>query len=91
MQADTAVDPERATSTYAFSLLKGDANILVFPNLDSGNIAYKLLGALGGAQVIGPVLMGPSKPVHVLQRDATVSDIVNLSALAAVEAAELSR
>lgn len=91
MQADTAVDPERATSTYAFSLLKGDANVLVFPNLDSGNIAYKLLGALGGAQVIGPVLMGPSKPVHVLQRDATVSDIVNLSALAAVEAAELSR
>jgi len=90
MQADTAVLPERLESTYPFSGLKGGANVLVFPNLDSGNIAYKLLGALGGAQVIGPILMGPSKPVHVLQRDASVADVVNLAALAAVEAGELS-
>jgi malate dehydrogenase (oxaloacetate-decarboxylating)(NADP+) len=89
MQADTAVDPEKSRDAYTFSMLKGDANILVFPNLDSGNIAYKLLASLGGAQVIGPILMGPSRPVHVLQRDASVSDIVNLSALAAVEAGEL--
>jgi malate dehydrogenase (oxaloacetate-decarboxylating)(NADP+) len=86
MQADTAVIPERIDGTYPFSLLKGGANILIFPNLDSGNIAYKLLASLGGAQVIGPILMGLSKPVHVLQRDASVSDVVNLAALAAVEA-----
>lgn len=88
MQADTAVVPERMEHTYPFSRLRGGANVLVFPNLDSGNIAYKLLATIGGAQVIGPVLMGPSKPVHVLQRDASVSDIVNLAALAAVEASE---
>jgi malate dehydrogenase (oxaloacetate-decarboxylating)(NADP+) len=63
---------------------------LVFPNLDSGNIAYKLLASLGGAQVVGPILTGPAKPVHVLQRDATVTDVVNLAALAAVEAQELT-
>jgi malate dehydrogenase (oxaloacetate-decarboxylating)(NADP+) len=90
MQADTAVLPERMEDTYPFSTLKGGANVLIFPNLDSGNIAYKLLGTLGGAQVIGPILMGPSKPVHVLQRDASVSDVVNLAALAAVEAGEFS-
>jgi malate dehydrogenase (oxaloacetate-decarboxylating)(NADP+) len=71
--------------------LKGGANVLVFPNLDAGNIAYKLLSSLGGAQVVGPILMGPAKPVHVLQRDASVGDVVNLAALAAVEAQELSR
>ncbi|HLX43740.1 MAG TPA: NADP-dependent malic enzyme [Bryobacteraceae bacterium] len=86
MQADTAVVPEIINETYPFSPLKGGANVLVFPNLDSGNIAYKLLARIGGAQVIGPVLMGLSKPVHVLQRGAEVSDIVNMVALAVVEA-----
>jgi malate dehydrogenase (oxaloacetate-decarboxylating)(NADP+) len=90
MQADTAVLPERVEATYPFSTLRGGANVLVFPNLDAGNIAYKLLGALGGAQILGPILMGPSRPVHVLQRDASVSDVVNLAALAAVEAGELT-
>jgi len=61
----------------------------VFPSLDAGNIAYKLLETLGGAQMIGPVLMGMSKPVHVLARGASVSDVVNLAALAAIEAQEL--
>ena len=88
MQADTAVLAGRLEGTYPFSTLKGGANVLVFPNLDSGNIAYKLLASLGGAQVVGPILMGPSKPVHVLQREATVGDVVNLAALAAVEAHE---
>jgi malate dehydrogenase (oxaloacetate-decarboxylating)(NADP+) len=91
MQADTAVLGERLEGTYPFSSLKGGANVLVFPNLDAGNIAYKLLSSLGGAQVVGPILMGPAKPVHVLQRDASVGDVVNLAALAAVEAQELSR
>jgi malate dehydrogenase (oxaloacetate-decarboxylating)(NADP+) len=91
MQADTAVLPERLEGTYPFNTLKGGANVLVFPNLDSGSIAYKLLATLGGAQVVGPILMGPAKPVHVLQRDASVGDVVNLAALAAVEAQELTR
>jgi malate dehydrogenase (oxaloacetate-decarboxylating)(NADP+) len=86
MQADTAVIPEILDATYPFSTLKGGANILIFPNLDSGNIAYKLMSRLGGAQVIGPILMGLAKPVHVLQRDADVNDIVNVAAIAAVEA-----
>jgi malate dehydrogenase (oxaloacetate-decarboxylating)(NADP+) len=90
MQADTAVVPGRLEGTYPFSTLQGGANVLVFPNLDAGNIAYKLLGELGGAQIVGPILMGPAKPVHVLQREATAADVVNLAALAAVEAQELS-
>ena len=90
MQADTAVVREIMEETYAFSRVKGP-NILIFPNLDSGNIAYKLLSRLGGAQVIGPILMGLSKPVHVLQRGADVNDIVNVAAIAAVEAQQQTR
>lgn len=88
MQADTAVVREIIDQTYPFSSMKGGANILIFPNLDSGNIAYKLLSRLGGAQVIGPILMGLSRPVHILQRDASVNDIVNVAAVAAVEAGQ---
>ncbi len=86
MQADTAVVPEIIESTYPFSTLKGGANVLVFPNLEAANIAYKLLARIGGAEVIGPILTGTSKPVHVLQRDAEVNDIVNVAAIAAVDA-----
>ncbi len=86
MQADTAVVRDIINETYPFSAVKGDANILIFPSLDAGNIAYKLLSRLGGAQVIGPILMGLSKPVHILQRGASVNDIVNVAAVAAVEA-----
>lgn len=86
VQADTALRPELLEETYPFSPLRGGANVLIFPNLDAGNIAYKLLASIGGAQVIGPVLMGLSKPVHVLQRGASVDDIVNMAALAVVEA-----
>ena len=86
MQADTAVAPEIISETYAFSSLKGGANVLIFPNLEAGNIAYKLLARIGGAEVIGPILMGLSRPVHVLQRGAEVNDIVNMAAIAAVDA-----
>jgi malate dehydrogenase (oxaloacetate-decarboxylating)(NADP+) len=86
MQADTAVVREIIDETYPFCAIRGGANVLIFPNLDAGNIAYKLLARLGGAQVIGPVLMGLSRPVHILQRGATVNDIVNVAAVAAVEA-----
>jgi malate dehydrogenase (oxaloacetate-decarboxylating)(NADP+) len=89
MQADTAVSPEILEKTYPFSTLKGGANVLIFPNLESGNVAYKLLAKLGNAELIGPILMGLSKPVHVLQREAEVNDIVNVTALAVVDAQEL--
>ena len=60
--------PQILEETYPFSTLKGGANVLIFPNLESGNIAYKLLHRIGGAELIGPLLTGLSKPVHVLQR-----------------------
>jgi len=90
MQADTAVTPEIIDETYPFSRLKGGANVLIFPNLEAGNIAYKLLMRIGGAEAIGPILMGLSKPVHVLQRGAEVSEIVNMAAIAVVDAQEAS-
>lgn len=88
MQADTAVVPEILNETYPFSRLKEKANILIFPDLQSGNIAYKLLERLGKAKAIGPILMGMAKPIHVLQRGASVDDIVNLTAIAVVDAQE---
>ena len=91
MQADTAILPERVEQTYPFSTLRGGANVLVFPSLDAGNIAYKLLGCMGGAQMIGPILMGLSRPAHVLQRGASAPDVVHLAALAAIEAHDPTR
>ncbi len=88
MQADTAVVPEIVEQTYPFCSIKGGANVLVFPNLEAGNVAYKLLSRLGGAEMIGPILIGLSRPVHVLQREAEVNDIVNVTALAVVDAQE---
>jgi len=86
MQADTAVTPEILERDYPFSTLKGPANVLIFPNLEAGNVAYKLLARIGGTEAIGPILTGLSKPVHVLQRGAEVNDIVNMAAIAVVEA-----
>ena len=86
MQADTAVVPEIIEKEFPFSSLKGRANVLVFPDLNSGNIAYKLMARIGQASVVGPILMGMSKPIHVLQRGATVDDIINMTAIAVVEA-----
>ncbi len=85
MQADTAVVPSIIEKDFPFSTLKGGANVLVFPDLNSGNIAYKLMARIGGATVIGPVLCGMKKPVHVLQRGATVDDIFNMTAIAVVD------
>ena len=86
MQADTALTPEIIDETFPFSTLKGAANVLIFPNLEAGNIAYKLLARIGGVELIGPILMGLSRPVHVLQRGAEVKDIVNVAAIAVVDA-----
>ncbi|RMF93698.1 MAG: NADP-dependent malic enzyme [Candidatus Schekmanbacteria bacterium] len=86
MQADTAVVPEIIKNTYPFCNIKDGANILIFPDLASGNIAYKLMQRLGGAEVIGPILVGMSKSVHVLQRECEVNDIVNMTSIAVVDA-----
>jgi len=86
MQADTAVVPEILEKEYPFNDLKGHANVLIFPDLNSGNIAYKLMARIGQASVIGPILMGMRKPIHVLQRGATVDDIINMTAIAVAEA-----
>jgi malate dehydrogenase (oxaloacetate-decarboxylating)(NADP+) len=88
VMADTAVTPEILEREYPFSTLKGGANVLIFPDLNSANIAYKLLMRVGGAEAIGPILMGLSKPAYVLPRGAEVEDIVNSAAIAVVDAEE---
>jgi len=91
MQADTAVVERILMKTYPFSKLKGAANVLIFPNLDAANISYKLLDRIGGAEAIGPILVGMAQPVHVLQRGSDVNDIVNMAVIAAVDAQEHGR
>jgi malate dehydrogenase (oxaloacetate-decarboxylating)(NADP+) len=86
MQADTAMDENILRSSYPFSALKERANVLIFPNLSAGNIAYKLLHHLGGAAKIGPFLVGMNLPVHVLEQGADVQDIVNMAAVAVMDA-----
>jgi malate dehydrogenase (oxaloacetate-decarboxylating)(NADP+) len=86
MQADTALDEDLLKSAYPFSSLSEKANVLIFPNLSAGNIAYKLLNHLGGATAIGPILVGMNRPVHVLERGADVQDIVNMAAVAVMDA-----
>ncbi|MBU8932862.1 MAG: phosphate acetyltransferase [candidate division Zixibacteria bacterium] len=86
MQADTALMPEFMEKHFPFSLLKEKANVFVFPDLNSGNIAYKLAQRMGGLEAIGPILNGLSKPVHVLHRTLSVSEIVDMTAIAVVDA-----
>lgn len=88
IQANVALDPELTEKQFPFSQLKGDANVFIFPDLQSGNISYKLLNKLGGAEAVGPILMGMKKPVHVLQRGDDVTDIINMAAVAVVDAQE---
>jgi malate dehydrogenase (oxaloacetate-decarboxylating)(NADP+) len=88
MMADTATVPEIMEKTYPFCTLHGPANVLICPDLQSANIAYKLLMRIGGAEAIGPILMGMCKPVHVLQRGAEVEEIVNITAVAVVDTHE---
>jgi malate dehydrogenase (oxaloacetate-decarboxylating)(NADP+) len=88
MQADTALVEDILSDTYDFAELEEPANVLIFPDLDAGNIGYKLLQRLGGAEAIGPMLVGMDKPVHVLQRGDEVKDIVNLASVAVVDAQE---
>ena len=85
MQADTAVDFLKLTKTYPFARLTGPANVLVFSRLSAANAAYKLLDELGGADVIGPVLLGMAKPVHLLQRGSSLGNVMNLATVASVD------
>lgn len=90
LQANVALNKELLEETYPFSSLSGTtANTLIFPNLASGNIAYKLLMELGGAEAIGPVLMGMKKAVHVVQLGSSVREIVNMVAIAVVDAQQV--
>jgi len=86
MQANFAMNPDLLRDNYPFSSLVGaPANVLIFPNLESGNIAYKLLQELGGAEAVGPILLGLNKPVHILQLGSSVREIVNMVTIAVVD------
>jgi malate dehydrogenase (oxaloacetate-decarboxylating)(NADP+) len=89
MQADTAVMGSLLAEQYPWSELKGPANVLVFPELQSANTAYKLIWRLAGAEAIGPILLGMRQPVHVLQPGVEVTDIVNMATLCVVDAQEM--
>ena len=86
MQGDTAVVPEIIEEMYPFSRLKGGANVLIFPDLQSANITMNLLKRLGGAVAIGPIQIGLASPIHVIRNTATVEEIVRLTAIAVVDA-----
>lgn len=86
--ADAAVSPEMLEEIYPFSTLKGGANVLIFPDLGSANIAFKLLANIGGAETLGPILMGMARPVHLLPLGAEVELIVKVAAIAVVDAQE---
>jgi len=88
MQVSTALNSEILEKHYPFSKLQEEANILIFPDLDAGNIAYKLLNRLGGADVIGPLLLGIRESAHILQRGDDAGDVVKMAALAVVDAQE---
>jgi malate dehydrogenase (oxaloacetate-decarboxylating)(NADP+) len=88
MMADTAVSPEKLATLYPFSTLTGGANLLVCPNLESANIACRLVGSLAGAESVGPLIVGMRKPVYPLIPGNEVADIVNLTAMAVRDAQE---
>jgi malate dehydrogenase (oxaloacetate-decarboxylating)(NADP+) len=84
MQVEPAVDEKIAHDFFPFSKIQGDANVLIFPNLSSANIAYKLLKELGGAEAIGPILVGMNKPVNVIPTGSEVQDVVNIATFTSI-------
>jgi malate dehydrogenase (oxaloacetate-decarboxylating)(NADP+) len=86
MAADTALVPDLAKEAFPMSAIQGDANVLVFPDLQAGNIAYKLVQHLAGAELIGPVLVGLDKPINVLNHYSSVDEIVNIAAITVIQA-----
>ncbi len=91
MHADAALDETIRHRLFPNSRLNGSANLLIFPNLDAGNAAYKVLAAAGGADVVGPMLLGMRKPVSVLQQNATVDSIVHITASTVAQSLRLKR
>ena len=92
LQADFALNPEMLAKEFPFSKLNGKkTNVLIFPNLESANITYKLLKEVYKAESLGPIILGFSKPVHVMQLGASVDEMVNMAALAVVDAQEKER
>ena len=92
MQANFAFNKEMRKIRFPFSRLADrDINTVIFPNLSSGNIAYKMMQEIGGAEAVGPILLGLSKPVHILQIESSVREIVNMAAIAVVDAQYLER
>jgi malate dehydrogenase (oxaloacetate-decarboxylating)(NADP+) len=92
LQADFALNPEMLAKEFPFSKLNGKkVNVLIFPNLESANITYKLLKQLDGAESIGPIILGFKKPAHILQLGASVDEMVNMAAVAVVDAQQRAR
>ena len=87
MQGSLAFNKEILRDNYPFSdLVEQEVNVLMFPNLTAGNVAYNLLKEVGGADAIGPILLGLKKPVHVLQLGSSVRNIINMALVAVVDA-----
>ncbi|MGE5178232.1 MAG: NADP-dependent malic enzyme [Bacteroidota bacterium] len=86
MQLEVAVDPDAAREHFPFSRIQGDANVLVFPDLHSGNLAYKLMQRIGGAETIGPILTGLAKPIHIVAPTSDDNEIIHIASIAVVEA-----
>src|SRR5690606_6379367 len=86
MQADTALDPSVVSRLFPFCEFKGGANILIFPNLESGNIGYKLLQQLGGGEILGPFVMGLKRPANIVPQVSSVEQIFNTIAMTALQA-----
>ncbi len=88
MQGDTALSAAARKLVLPQSDLEGEANILIMPNLDTANIAYQMIKSLADALPVGPILIGPARPVHILTKSVTARGILNMTAVAAVEAQE---
>ena len=87
IQANFALNKELLSEMFPFSkLVNQDTNVLIFPNLEAGNIAYKLMQEMGVGETIGPILLGMDKPVHILQLGSSVREIVNMVTIAVVDA-----
>jgi malate dehydrogenase (oxaloacetate-decarboxylating)(NADP+) len=92
MQANYALNGELRMKKYPFNKLGNlDANVLIFPNLSSGNILYKVLQEIGTAKALGPILLGMNKPIHIMQMECSVSEIVNMAAIAVIDAQAMEK